>query len=383
QVINETLNFISESMTDVQGYFYSAIAADSEGVEGKYYMWSYKQINQILDKDVGIFSKFYGIDAKNPCNESIMFATQTVKQFAKRHFLNYDDFNQLLINCKKKLLVERNKRLAPTVDKKSITAWNALMLNAFVKAFHITGNTNYIDIAINNATFILNNMKMPDGGLYHVYIDKQPSIEGFLDDYAYTITAFLSLYEVTFNRIYLYEAEKWLEYVIEHFNDENTNFFYYTSNKDDSFLIIRKIEYYDNVIPSANSSLARVLLLLSRIFNKTQWKNRAINMLNSIIYDMIDNPYLYFNWGILLTELIADFYIITIIDKNAINKANKINQYYLPFKFLINDNFFNIELDKEKTLDKKNIYICNDHKCMIAFTNIKDVLKEIKLNCKK
>ncbi len=170
-----------------------------------------------------------------------------------------------LDESKRILFEERSKRVRPGLDDKILTSWNALMLMGYVDAYSAFGEKKFLDAALKNGDFILNKMMNEDGRLNRNFKNNKSTINAFLDDYSYTVEAFISLYEASFDEKWILNAKKLADYVLIHFKENDSNFFFYTSNIDEP-LIARKIDFSDNVIPSSNSSFAMGLFKLSRFF---------------------------------------------------------------------------------------------------------------------
>src|SRR5690606_23610890 len=181
--------------------------------------------------------------------------------FAGQHDLTPDQWQDILRISKNRLLKARSRRVAPALDDKILTSWNGMMLQAFATAYKAFGDAEDLKMALKNGRFILDKMKKPDGGLYRNHKNGTSTINGFLDDYAFVISGFIELYQVTFDEQWLREALQLLRYTFEHFYDLEKQMFYYTSDLDPA-LVARKMEVPDNVIPSSNSQMARNLFVL-------------------------------------------------------------------------------------------------------------------------
>ena len=254
-VVYETLDFISREMTDRSGGFYSSLDADSEGEEGKFYVWGKGAIDDLLGNNSDLFCEYFNIsEAGNWEGKNIPFITADKSEFLKKYNLNEDEFDKIFFDSKKILFEDRSKRIRPGLDDKILTSWNALMIKGYVDAYNTFGKTDFLNAAVSNGNFLLDNMISKDGRLDRNYKNGKSTINAFLDDYSYTIEAFISLYEATFDEKWIYAAKKIADYSIEHFEDEQSGMFFFTSNIDDP-LITRRIDFSDNVTPSSNSSI--------------------------------------------------------------------------------------------------------------------------------
>lgn len=385
-IIMQTIEFVKNEMMSKNYMFFSSIDADSEGVEGKYYVWSRSEIFDILGKDAGIFCKFYGVDGEGYWEDekNILLMPESVKDFTYKHYLDCEDFAKTLINCRKKLLKYRRRRIKPFVDKKVITSWNFLMLKAFVDAYSALGNKEYLNIAKQNVEFSWNNIMMNDGDIYHVFYSNKALIKGFLDDYAYAIDAFIALYKATFNEKYIFKANSLMQYVFNNFEIDEQGLFLYSCDKT-SLMFVNKSESFDNVLPSANSSIANSLFFLSIIFENKKWEEQCYNMLKAVMPLIVSNPVYYPNWCLLLCKINSSKFLIRITGKNAYKKAHNLNKYYYPSNIIIaSETKSEINCLKQLLNENNNcIIICDEKKCFHPVKSVKEAKKIIEQGCTK
>ena len=255
----ETLDFVKWEFTSEEGGFYSSYDADSEGEEGKFYVWDKSEIESILgDEQVSkIFSDYYEVKENgNWEDNNILYRKKSSEDIAQKYKISVERLEDIIENAKTKLWEARKKRIPPGLDDKVLTSWNALMLKGYTDAYRTFGTPEYLDAALKNAAFLEENMLQKDHRLNRNYKDGKSVINGFLDDYALLLNAYVALYEVTFDESWLFKAEKIANYAIIHFYNIKSAMFNYTS-KIDPPLIARKMEIADNVIPSSNSAMAR------------------------------------------------------------------------------------------------------------------------------
>jgi len=300
-VVTTTLQFIKRELTSPEGGFYSSLDADSEGEEGKFYTWTQNEFNTILGNNAGLMIDYYHVTAKGnwETDKNILFRTGDYERILNKYIITQNELENRVQAANKLLLAERSHRIRPATDDKILTAWNALMLKAYVDAYRTFNQKEYLDSALRNAAFINSKLKSEDSGLYRSYKDGKASIHGFLDDYAFTIQAFISLYQATFNEKWLDEAQQLTHYVLDHFYDPDSGMFFYTSDLDPS-LIARKMEISDNVISSSNSEMAKNLFILGRYFYDEEYVLTARKMLNNVKSHAINGEIYYANWDILL-----------------------------------------------------------------------------------
>ena len=267
RVVSEILDFVQREMTDKNGGFYSAQDADSEGEEGKYYVWTNKEIAKVLDKkDYRIWSLRYGVTESGNFEHktNVFFHKLSKSQVAQRLNISEPEVVESLLKSKKKLLKIRDQRIKPITDDKILTNWNALMISAFTRAFVVFQEPGYLTSSKNALNFILDKMSKKEN-LLHRYRDGEAKINGFLDDYAFLIQACIDYYEVTFDLFYLKKALFLLERANGLFLDKNGGGYYFSA-KNEQTVLLRMKDSYDGAIPSGNSMMA---LNLSRLAEYT------------------------------------------------------------------------------------------------------------------
>lgn len=370
-VVYQTLEWVYREMTTKDGAFYSALDADSEGEEGKFYVWTKEELKQILtDEEFDLVKDYYEINPKGLWEGNYILLRDGSDQFDENI-----DTKMKIIN--KKLLTERENRIKPGLDDKSLTAWNAMMLKGYADAYAVFNEPLFLQAALKNAKWLLKKQTKKDGGLYHTYKNGNSKINGFLDDYAFVIDAYLTLYEVTFNEDWLVEAQKLTDYAIQHFEDTKSGMFYYTSNSS-SALIARKMEINDNVIPASNSQMANVLFKLGTIINNSSYIEKSKQMLANVYDKMYTYPSGYSNWAILTLKMTKPYYEIAITGKEWKVKLHEINQTYLPNKLVMGGEKSDLELLNGKFLDKTTIFVCKQGACQLPVTEIDDAVSQIK-----
>ena len=385
--IYKTIAFIKNELTQHDGGFYAALDADSEGEEGKYYVWQKLEIDNILGKDALLFCNFFDISENGNWDQTnILRILKPSNEFIADTKIDPDEFNRIIENCLKKLLSERAKRIKPALDDKIILSWNALAIKAIAKAALILQDESLVKMAENNFIFIERHFIKTDSSpeMMHTYKNGIAKFPAFLDDYAYLISACLQLYELTYNISYLEKAKLYAYYVIEYFDDDENIFFYFT-NKDQKDIIIRKKEIYDGAVPSGNSVMASNLSKLSVIFNIPEWEQRACKMLSQIIDSLEKYPSSFGIWASLLQQHVYGLNEISIVGLNAIELGNKIATNYIPYKVLMVSTIENAKYpllkSKKAGLDSL-IYLCKNYNCVNPFQTIQDFLLYINKSIK-
>jgi uncharacterized protein YyaL (SSP411 family) len=283
KVASETLDFVINEMTDESGGFHSAQDADSEGVEGKYYVWSRSEIMEILGADGGsFFCDYYGVtEGGNFEGENILFVPSETEDFARDEKKTAEKVEQKLDGLKKKLIAVRVKRVHPGQDYKVLTSWNGLMISSFAKGYQVLGDERYLVAAENAAKFISKDM-IQDGALLHVYSKGKGKLPGYLDDYANVANAFIDLYETTFDIRWLDESERLTEKMIELFKDSDGPGFYFTADSH-KHLLRRTKPFFDGSTPAGNSMATLVLLRLARLTDNSDYYDMAETVLKTVV----------------------------------------------------------------------------------------------------
>jgi uncharacterized protein YyaL (SSP411 family) len=366
QVVYETLAFIERELTSAEGAFYSALDADSEGEEGKYYVWNKEELQTILKDNFNLFADYFNINERGlwEHNNYILLRHESDEAIALKHNISVELLQKTINTIKKQLLEIREQRIRPGLDDKTLTSWNALMLKGYVDAYTVFGEQHFLDVAIKNATFIITKQLRTDGGLNHNYKNGKSTINGYLEDYCFTIEALIALYEATFSENYLHQADKLINYCITHFQDKKSGLFYFTSDEDKA-LISRKMELSDNVIPASNSSIAKSLFKLGHHFENEDYILMSRKMLNNMLPEIVNYGAGYSNWAMLLLHFTEPFYEVAIVGKDSISKRQEFNKHYLPnsvFAGSIAES--DLPLLKNRNINNQTyIYVCSNKTC--------------------
>jgi len=380
-IVYETLDFIEREMTSAEGGFYSSFDADSEEEEGKFYVWTKEEIESVLGKEAPLFIDCYTIT--NPGNwekdKNILFRKSTYAELSKKNNIGLQELQIEIAKSRQTLMKVRNKRVRPGLDDKILTSWNALMLKGYVDAYRAFGEARFLNAALKNADFILNNAIGRNNEMTRNYKNGKSSVPGLLDDYSFTISAFIDLYQATFDENWLYKANALTDYTILHFFDTSSGMFYYTPDNH-SDLIARKMEISDNVIPSSNSEMAMNLFLLGNYFNNESFIQRAQQMLNNVQKSLQQNIFAYSNWGVLGIHFVKPLYEVAILgsDWDIIRKT--LDKDYLPDAIYLggkNEGTLNL-LENKLVSGQTTIYVCVDKACKIPVTEAEKALQQMK-----
>ncbi len=384
----ETINFLRKSMSNGDGGYYSAYDADSEGEEGKYYVWTVDEIKKINLPPCGtedgfkIFSEYYNLNDVGHWEKGnyILLRKLSDEMIAQKYNLTVTTITDFISKAKKILLDVRDKRTPPALDKKIITSWNSLLAAALCTAYQSFGMEEYRMEAIKCIEQILKNGINQNGELLHICSETKNSGTGFLEDYAFTNIALINLYQITFDEKWIQEAKRLTDVAMKNYYDEKDGFFWYTS-KMDTALITRKKETSDNVIPASNSAMANALFIISNYFEGENYNDKAKQMLLSIQEYVIKYPSSYSNWANLAMNYTFKFNEVVITGKNSDILRESISRHYLPNVILAgSDNpqsslsLLENRFDKNKSL----IYVCTNKTCKLPVENTDDAMSLLK-----
>lgn len=276
RVVRETLDYILRDMTGEAGGFYSTEDADSEGVEGKFYVWTQTQLKEVLGEAAAeTLARVYDVTAAGNFEHSnILNLPKSLKQQAELLKRDLGELTAELQASRDKLFSAREKRIHPHKDDKVIVAWNGLMIDTMARAGAVLGEPRYVEAAAKAADFLLSEVRREDGRLLHTWRNGQAKLDAYLDDYACLANGLVSLYEATFEGRYLDAAIKLVDIVLEKFSDTDGSGFYFTAT-DQEALIVRGKDFADNAVPSGNSMAATVLVRLGKLTGKQQYLDAA------------------------------------------------------------------------------------------------------------
>jgi len=382
-VTEKTLSFIANYLTSKHGGFYSALDADTEGEEGKYYVWSKQDIESLVPSQSQLCKLVYNTDTLGYWEEgnSVLFRNKTDVELATELNLDVSLFESQLNELNQTLESKRKQRITPGLDDKILCSWNALMCKGYVDAFIATKNPDYLIAAIKNADFVTNNFLKNDGGLFRTCKDNDntiATIPGFLDDYAFSIEAFIGLYTTTFNEQFLLQAKKWCEYVLVHFNDPESDLFFYTSD-DAEILINRKKELQDNVISSSNAVFAEVLFKLGVYFDNLEWKKSARRMVAAMEKEIINTLPWYSRWAKSALLVSATETEVVFTGPEAPELSHEFQQYFKPNIVIAGCiESSDLPLTLNRYVGGSNlIYVCKNNSCHQPTKLVDEALKLI------
>jgi uncharacterized protein YyaL (SSP411 family) len=385
RVVTETLSFISNEMTSKEGAFFSSFDADSKNEdnaleEGVYYTWTKEKLQSILNEDYELFEAYYNINSTGLWEKGryILYKTQSDNEFITSKAITNKELQSKLKDWKQLLIHERNKREKPRMDDKVLTSWNALMIKAYLDAYTALDNNAYLEAALKNAEFIKDQQYQPNGQLFHSYKDGKSTIEGFAEDYAHVINAYIELYQSTLDRSWLDLAKTQMDYSIAHFMDDTNSMFYFTSDNAAN-LITRKTEIFDNVLPASNAVQAHNLFILGHYYYDKSYSSQAKQMLTNIHNDILNAPTAFTHWLELYLNYSNPFYEVAISGPDAPSKLKALNKTYTP-------NIIIAGATKEDSLpllankfleDNTLIYVCVNGTCKMPVIEVDKALGQI------
>ena len=379
-VIEESLEFVERELSNNKGGFYSSLNAETEGEEGKYYVWSLEELRNTLNaSEVDLVAKFYNTEPYGNWEKgkNILHRRYSQKEFAREQDMDFNELKTSLKDVKEKLLEARQNRIRPKIDDKSLTSWNALMVDAYLDAFLALENPEYLESAIKCANFLSDNMLNPDYSLWRSYKNGDSSIKAFLDDYALLCRAYINLYQVTFEIEWLQKAQKVTDYAINNFRDDESGMFYYTSN-DQNNLVAKKMELDDNVIPSSNSVMAQNLFALGTLLENEEYLSMSEQMLGQMYDQVSEDPSFYANWIKLMGTKAFGAYEIAIVGNKAQQKNFQIQKKYLPTSTFMGGKKENLPLLESKLVEGETlIYVCQNKTCKYPVSSAAEAIDVI------
>ena len=280
RIVEETLDFVIRELRDVNGGFYSTLDADSEGVEGKFYVWSNDEFRSVVGEDADLLAQYFDVtDRGNFEHQNILNVPRPPELFSKLEKISVQELEAKVRTAKQKLFAAREPRVRPGRDEKILTDWNGLMLRAFAEAALYLNRDDYRQIAVANAQFLLDTLW--DGQrLLHNFKDGRARFNGYLDDYANLADGLLALYGLTFESRWLEHATALVDKMIEQFWDATNGGFYFTAANHEE-LISRTKDFFDNATPSGNSVAADVLTRMAALLDRDDYRQIVNRILES------------------------------------------------------------------------------------------------------
>jgi len=382
----ETLDYVKREMLDPSGGFYSAQDADSEGEEGKFFVWKAEEIVKLLGvEEARIFNFYYDVSgAGNFEGKSILNIKNTLAETSKLFEVSENELVAKLKKSKKILFEAREKRIKPFRDEKVVTAWNGLMLAAFAEASAILGSDDYFEVAKRNADFILDNLRNKDE-LFRTWKDGKAKLNAYLEDYANVADGLFELFQVSGEVKYLRESKRMADLIIAEFWDEDAGGFFFTSKTHEK-LVVRSKDFYDNATPSGNSAAVDVLLKLAKVFGDKKYETFAVNIFRIISPQVRQFPGAF---GRVLSGM--EFYMtsvkeIVIVGERGNPLERTVWSEFFPNKVLVPTrtaeaeiDFVPLLLDRRMIDEKPTAYVCENFTCRKPVTTAGDLKSQLDL----
>lgn len=382
EVVEETIAWIERELKAENGPCYSALDADSEGEEGKFYVWKMTELEEVIPaEDWSLFYDYYQLEKEAYWENGnyILLRKENDLRFCEKHKLALDGFKELKNKWQELLLNARSTRIRPGLDDKALTSWNALMIEGYIEAYRAFHKDEYLAKAQELAQWILEEQSRNSQQLWHAWHGGKSHVEGLIEDYAFAIRAFIFLYQETQEEDYLAQAETWLNYAQSEFEDKKSGLFY-TRPQGGEQLIARSLETADNVIPSANSVMAHNLFMLGKIKENSALGEQAQVMLNHLKARAMEYGESYANWSKLLVFEGYPFYEIVVSGPEARRKYQDINKALNSQSLVLwsaNESdlpLFENRFNAAQTL----IYVCSEGACKLPVTEVSEALAQIK-----
>ncbi len=378
--IYQTVAWLKNEMSSPDGGFYSALDADSEGVEGKFYIWTKNELEQILGADFNWFSKLYNISQHGNWEHGYnhLHLTNFAPETAKAAGVYSEDFEDKYQHALDKLAAARASKIRPGLDDKILASWNGLLIKGLTTAYQATGEESIREMAVKTGRFILKKMT-ENGKLWHSYKNGKASITAFLEDYASVIEAYLGLYQITFDAEWLTGATSLCDYTIANFYDESEGFFFFTDTEGET-LIARKKELFDNVIPASNSMMAQNLYTLGKMLDRSDYQELSDQMLSKMTKILLADVQWVTNWAALYCQRVTPTAEIVIVGENADEIRKDFDRFFVPNKIIAGTTSQSTLplLENRTPLNGQTaIYVCYDKTCQLPVTSVKEALEQL------
>ncbi len=379
-IIEETIAFIERELKDATGGYYSALDADSEGEEGKFYTWTWQEWCAVAGSDNVMLAEYFGVNEKgNWEHTNILHEAVNVSELGAKYNIQEDELKERIRELKKKLFAVRAKRERPITDDKSLLSWNALMNSALSKAGIALENEVYLNRASEHMDWMLNNFDKA-GALLHTWKGGLARISANLDDKAYLVQALLQLAANTADNKWVLKAHEITEEILQNFLHENGDFFYYTSvhQKD---IPVRKVDVYDGATPSANAVMAGNLMILGLCMERSDLHEQAFSMLQKTQEKASRYTYSFGHWATLLQRYAANMKIVVCSGPDSRGKAQELQKNLLPQSYILTSEkeISDLPILKNKFLKgQTRTFVCTQEACLAPESDAERVLQLIK-----
>jgi uncharacterized protein YyaL (SSP411 family) len=378
-IVYETIAFVERELMNPEYGFYSALDADSEGIEGKYYVWQKEELQHFLKEDFDIFADYYCVNNIGYWEDEnyVLMRNAEESVIALKHNISVIELQQKIKTSNTTLLQAREKRVKPGLDNKVLASWNGLMCKALTEAYLVFEENKFKNLALENASYLLKNYCKNNGQILRV-INSNSSISGFLEDYAFVIDAFLSIYLITTNEEWLMKAKELADYTLINFYDSKQNTYFFTDSSQEK-LVVRKAEWSDNVIPASSSQMAINLHTLSIYFDEENYRQISESLLKSVIKEIENYGPGYSNWAMLLLQKLKPQIEVVIVGKTVNENLVALYKQSPPnVIFALSDKKSDLPLLKNRYVDEQTlIYVCKNNSCLLPTKSVEEAVKQI------
>ncbi len=379
RIVYQTLDFIEREMTSPEGGFYSALDADSEGEEGKFYTWKKEELDSLIGDDIELFSDLYNIrKAGNWEETNILHRNEEDSSFAAKHGLSVAELRSKIDQWNEILLKAREPRVRPGLDDKALLGWNALMLSGYVDAYRAFDEPKFLQTALKNADFIESKLKK-DGEYLHTYKDGLAKIGAYMDDLANLCAAYINLYQVTFDEQWITKAKSIADYSLQNYFDNDEKMFFYTADSAEK-LIVRKKELFDDVTPGSNSVMAQNLYLLSLYYYDLRYDELSTDMSGITASMLFKEPYFLSQWASLYALKASPTAEVVIVGPDTEKFRKEFEKEFITNKIVAGSKTESgLPILKERsTIDgKTTVYVCYNKACKLPVTTVEEAIELI------
>ena len=374
EILTKTTDWLVQEMRDASGLFYAALDADSEGEEGKFYVWKTEEVLELLGEDYELARIYYQVDGKGMWEHgnNILLRNHHPSEIAQQLDITEENLAQRIDQINSKLLAARSTRVRPGLDDKCLTAWNALLATGLAETYKATGNADYKIRALTCIDALLK-LQVHPNQIWHTYKAGNSTINGMLDDYAFTAEACIAAFEISGNERYLNTADEITQRAIRTFYDVEKELFYFNEQNE---LIVRTTEVNDNVIPSTNSAMADVLHSIGAINDNTHYLELAENLIGKVQANISTYPSGHSNWARAQLKYTMPYFEVAIVGTDAEKIAQQLQSKNLPNTLIL----FSVApstlpiFENRWVNDKTLIYVCKFGMCQLPVEQLSEAL---------
>ena len=377
EIVSETVTFLNREMKNSQGGYYATLDADSDGEEGKFYVWTIAELKSAIGNDFDLFRNYFNIQEPNAWEDDkyILYTSGDEKGFLTENGISQTDFKQLKSKWQAKLLKERQNRIRPNTDDKVLTSWNALLIKGLAQAYGTFGEASFLNNAITAYDFI-KSKSYSSGELLHSYKEGSKQRASFLEDYTFLADASLELYSATSDIKYLNFSQELTELVERDFEDKSTGMYTFTKQQE---LISKIIKTNDGDIPSANAVMAHNLLELGHIMYNTDYLDKAKTMLTTLLPRVNEYPDGYAHWNQLLAKTTHPYFEIAVVGNDAERLIKQLQEKHIPNALIVGSTSASeAALFKDRYIeDETFIYVCQNSTCKLPVKTVDEAITQM------